>query len=281
MLDVQKSENIDLAFVERLVAERGRGREQLIGILQAIQQQFHYLPESALRRLCEISENTPAAVIGVATFFTQFRHLPAGKHLISVCHGTACHVKGAELISEALRRALKLEAGQDTDADGMFTLQKVACLGCCTLAPVFQIDGITYGHQTSDTVAASLRDFLALAQRGLTAQRQEGMQPHAEGMAEIRIGVGSCCVAGGSQQVREALERAVRENGVPALIKPVGCVGMCHRTPLVEVLAPEREPAFYACVQPQAAERIVQRHFPPPSPARRVGQWLMSGLIIC
>ena len=279
MLNVkQKNENIDLSFVDQLVAERGRGPEQLIGLLQAIQQHFHYLPEAALRRLCEISENSPATVAGVATFYTQFRLMPAGQHLISVCHGTACHVKGAGLIDDALRRALRLAEGEDTDADGIFTLQKVACLGCCTLAPVFQIDGITYGHQTPDMVEASLKDFLALEKRGLLAERQQSETPRGEGLTEIRVGVGSCCVAGGSQEVREALERAVRQAGAPVLIKPVGCVGMCHRTPLVEVLAPGQQSDYYACVRPQAAERIVQRHFRPPTLARRVGRWISTSL---
>ncbi len=278
MIKEQNSDSLDLAFVDALVAERGRGPEQLIGILQAIQQHFHYLPESALRCLCEISENRPAVVAGVATFYTQFRHLPAGRHLISICHGTACHVKGAELINEALRRALRLGDGADTDAEGVFTLQKVACLGCCTLAPVFQIDGITYGHQTPDTVGASLKDFLALEKRGLVAQQLGGVTALGEGLAEIRIGTGSCCVAGGSQEVREALERAVRQTGVPAVIKPVGCVGMCHQTPLVEVAAPQKESAFYARVRPEAAERIVQRHFRPPDLAHRVGNWVSTRL---
>lgn len=272
------SESIDLAFIDTIVAERGRGAEQLIPVLQAIQQHYHYLPEAALRRVCELTQITPAAISGVSTFYAQFRHLPAGRHLISVCHGTACHVKGAELISEALRRHLRLADGEDTDADGIFTLQKVACLGCCTLAPVFQIDGVTYGHQTPDTVAAALKDFLALEKRGMVAKQRDGVVEKPAGLGEIRIGLGSCCIAGGSLEVREALERAVQASGAPAVIKPVGCVGMCHQTPLVEVVPQERPTELYARVRPQAAERIVQKHFKPRGLAHRVGRWVSTKL---
>ncbi|MBI3910139.1 MAG: NAD(P)H-dependent oxidoreductase subunit E [Armatimonadetes bacterium] len=252
------------SFVDRLVGEIGRGPEALIPILQAIQRQYRYLPEEALRRVCEITEITPAAIAGVSTFYSQFRHRPVGRHLISLCCGTACHVKGTGLIEAALRRHLRLSGDEDTDADGVFTLQKVACLGCCTLAPVMQIDGVTYGHLTPDTVAKALRDFLELARRGLIARDREDGALRPTGLAEIRFGVGSCCVAGGSLEVGHALARAVQESGALAVVKPVGCVGMCHQTPLVEVLpAPDAVGALYAKVTPKEAEGIVRRHFKP------------------
>jgi NADH-quinone oxidoreductase subunit E len=94
----------------------------------------------------------------VATFYTQFRLKPAGKHLIRVCHGTACHVGGAGAISEALEEALQVKDGQTT-SDGKFTLESVACLGCCSLAPVMMIDGETYGRLTKESAAKALKDF--------------------------------------------------------------------------------------------------------------------------
>ena len=80
--------------------------------------------------------------------------------MIHICHGTACHVKGSQLVHEALARQLKITSGGDTDAEGLFTIEKVACLGCCTLAPVVQIDGVTYGHLTPHQVGEVLDDFL-------------------------------------------------------------------------------------------------------------------------
>jgi len=144
---------IDLAAVERIVRAAGTGRDAAIPILQAIQAEYRYLPEAALRRVCELTEITPAQISGVATFFNQFRHQPVGEHIIRVCHGTACHVAGSPLVTEALRRRLGLkDESEDTDREGRFTVEKVPCLGCCTLAPVLQIDDITYGHLTPQSV---------------------------------------------------------------------------------------------------------------------------------
>ena len=131
---------LDLTVVDRTVERIGRGPEAVIPILQALQDHYRYLPEKVLRRVCETTDITPSAIAGVSSFYGQFRHRPVGRHMISVCHGTACHVKGAERVTEALQRRLLLRDGEDTDREGRFTLQKVACLGCCTLAPAVQID---------------------------------------------------------------------------------------------------------------------------------------------
>jgi NADH-quinone oxidoreductase subunit F len=267
--------DIDLGIVEEIVARHGGGAAALIPMLQEMQTHFRYLPQEALQRLAELTGIPAATIAGVSTFYTQFRHTPVGQHVVSICHGTACHVKGAGLVHDALRRALKLPDGEETDADGVFTLEKVACLGCCTLAPVIQIDGVTYGHLTPDTAPNALRDFLELERRGhLASPSATG----ARGLAEIRVGVGSCCVAGGSQEVRQALEDAVRAQGVAAAVKPVGCVGMCHQTPLVEVVLPGKAPAFYARVQPEDAAGIVSRHFTPRNPLKRVANAVSSAL---
>ena len=273
----------DLTAVDEIVREHGTRPEAAIPILQAIQKHYNYLPEAALRRVCELTEITPAQIVGVATFYPRFRHEPAGKHVISVCHGTACHVKGAPQVSEALQRALQLGDGADTSADGLFTLQRVDCLGCCTLAPVVQIDSVTYGHLTPDMIETTLQDFLELQRR--TAASRVGASgrvgapvPGAQALPEIHIGAGSCCLAGGSLQVREALEEAVRDLGLPVLVKPVGCVGMCHQTPLVEVHVPGRPSALYARVQAQDAAAIVQRHFAPQGPLRRARSLVQRGL---
>ena len=254
---------VDLARVDRIVSELGGEREPIIPILQRLQEHYRYLPPEALRRVCELTQITPAEIEGVASFYTQFRHRPVGEHLIRVCHGTACHVKGAEQVTDALRRHLHIPADDDTALDARFTIEKVACLGCCTLAPVMQIDGVTYGHLTTDTVADAIKDFLSLKDRGLLAPQAVTRAGHADGLAEIRIGIGSCCIAGGSMDVRTALEEAVREVGAPAVVKPVGCVGMCHRTPLVEVVMPGEEPHIYAKVTADDAGAIIRRHFEP------------------
>ncbi|MEN6344370.1 MAG: NAD(P)H-dependent oxidoreductase subunit E [Armatimonadia bacterium] len=271
-------QDLDLTFVDQTVAELGTGPEVLIAILHALQQHYRYLPEAALRRVCELTEITPAAIAGVSTFYHKFRHRPVGKHLISVCHGTACHVKGAPLVSEALRRHLEVEGEEDTTADGLFTLQRVDCLGCCTLAPVVQIDGITYGHVTPDGVGQVVTDFLELHRRGGLAESEPGADADTDGLAQIRIGVGSCCIAGGSLDVRQALEEAVKEVGAAAVVMPVGCVGMCHQTPLVEVLIPGQPPATYARMRAADAAAVIRRHFEPKGLVRKVRTALNTAL---
>ena len=139
-----------------------------------MQDHYGYLPEEALLRVCEATQITPAAISGVSSFYDMFRHEPRGKHIVHVCHGTACHVGGAERVEDALRRHLRIPAGADTDADRRFTLERVACLGCCTLAPVVRIEEETIGYATAEKVPGAMRDFLASRQQ--RGRRQAGRQ---------------------------------------------------------------------------------------------------------
>ncbi|NWF84736.1 MAG: NAD(P)H-dependent oxidoreductase subunit E [Bryobacteraceae bacterium] len=139
---------VDLAFVNEVVAREGTGPEAAITILQAIQDHYRYLPEEALERVCEMTAITPAQITGAATFYGRFRRRPVGRHIVRVCHGTACHVAGAREISEQLRRDLAIPDGSDTDPERIFTLEEVACLGCCSLAPVLMVDNHASGKLT-------------------------------------------------------------------------------------------------------------------------------------
>jgi NADH-quinone oxidoreductase subunit F len=254
--------DFDINEIDEIVARIDGDEESVIPVLQAIQERFRYLPDAALHRVCEITDISPATIEGVATFFTRFRRKPVGEHMISVCGGTACHVKGAPTIYDAIAKHLELSEGEDTDKDGRFTLQKVSCLGCCTLAPAVQIDTVTYGHQRSDTIPAMLADFLRKEKARPFRPRQ---LPHHEESerAEIRVGLGSCCVAGGSEKVRVALEDALDAVQAPVHVKHVSCVGMCHQTPLLEVCLPGAPTKLYARVQAEDVEQIVLRHFRP------------------
>ncbi|MFW6163141.1 MAG: NAD(P)H-dependent oxidoreductase subunit E, partial [Planctomycetota bacterium] len=272
------SDAIDLSYVDQAAEEIGRGAECLIPLLQAIQERYRYLPEPALRRLCEITDITPAAVAGVSTFYSQFRHQPMGEHLIRICVGTACHVKGASLIHDAFCQHLGVPEGDDTDRDGLFTVEKVACLGCCMLAPAVQIDDVTYGHLTADTVPRVVRDFLEL-------DRSVEHHPHEAAVAdgdliesEIRVSLDTCCVARGSAEVYKALRDAAAHSGARVRVKGVGCAGMSHLEPLVEVGAPRQPRATYVGVEPLEAKSIVHRHFRPRGIGRRVAV-AVSGLL--
>jgi NADH:ubiquinone oxidoreductase subunit E len=149
-------ESVDLTIVDALIDQFGRDKESAIPILQAIQAHFRYLPDEALKHVCEKTEITPAQIAGTSSFYSQFRRSPVGRHVVRVCHGTACHVAGAEQITEELRRHLEIPPDEDTDAQRRFTLDKVACLGCCSLAPVMMIEEDTAGRLTPATARQAL-----------------------------------------------------------------------------------------------------------------------------
>ena len=152
-------EEIDLAFVDAQIDKFGRGRESAIPLLQAIQTHYRYLPDEALRRICERTEVTPAQIAGTSSFYAQFRRSPVGRHVVRVCHGTACHVAGADQITQELRRHLGIPDGEDTDEKKMFTMDKVACVGCCSLAPVMMVEDETSGRLTPATARQAIDEL--------------------------------------------------------------------------------------------------------------------------
>ncbi len=267
-------EGIDPGVVERIVERIGRHEGAVIPILQAVQAHFRYLPRQALVRVCEITEITPARITGVATFYSQFRHMPVGKHLISVCHGTACHVAGAEAISDALHRHLGIEGGADTDAARLFTVQKVACLGCCSLAPVMRIDGRVFGHLAPDAVPQTIERFLAdeTSQKRRIRRRpcvREERVAARSPTVEIWVGQGTCCMASGSLAVRETIEDNIRKLGLNAVVKCGNCGGMCHRDPIVEFVGLQDGSMRYGNVTPATVPRILRNHVPPNAVLRK------------
>jgi NADH:ubiquinone oxidoreductase subunit E len=149
-------EQIDLSFVDAIVAKEGRDHEAAVPILQAIQAHYGYLPDEALQRVCALTEIEPSQIAGVSAFYARFRRSPVGEHVVKVCHGTACHVTGARQITEEIRRHLKIAPEEDTDPERLFTLDRVACLGCCSLAPVMMIDEETVGRLTPNSACAAL-----------------------------------------------------------------------------------------------------------------------------
>lgn len=248
--------------LENIIKDKGKGQKSVIPILQAIQEEYHYLPEDVLKKVCDTTDITPDQLMGVASFYSQFRLRPTGEHIIKVCTGTACHVKRAELVYDAFGRALKLEGGNNTDKEGHYTLEKVNCLGCCTLAPVVQIDEITYGHVDVEGVPKVINSFEHSATNG--SEKTIITQTNGKKKdGEIRIGLGSCCVASGSEQVKKSVELAVIENSLDVQMKGVGCVGMCHQVPLLEIIPEGKEPTLYSKVQAEDVKMIVDRHFKP------------------
>ncbi len=133
-------------------------RSSLIPILQEAQERFGYLPRDVLEKIADFLQLPASKVYGVATFYAQFRFEPLGDHMIRVCHGTACHVKGAEKIGEAVENKLDIETGETTE-DGTFTLERVACLGCCSLAPVMMVDDTAHGNLTREKAKKIIDEY--------------------------------------------------------------------------------------------------------------------------
>jgi NADH-quinone oxidoreductase subunit E len=130
----------------------------LIPILQEVQGRLGYISEEAVKKVSHFLKVSENEIFGVASFYSQFRFVPPGRHSIKVCLGTACHVRGGQILTQALERQLGITSGQTTE-DRRFDLQRVACLGCCALAPVVAIDKDIYSRMTVIRLKATLNDY--------------------------------------------------------------------------------------------------------------------------
>ncbi|MBQ3199534.1 MAG: NADH-quinone oxidoreductase subunit NuoE [Firmicutes bacterium] len=153
-------QKVDLQLLQPILDEYAAKPGSLIMILQHTQGLYGYLPKDALKAISAATGIAPAKILGVASFYTQFRLQPVGKYLIMLCQGTACHVNGSEKISAIITEELGIKDGETT-ADGLFTLKHVACLGCCSLAPAMMINDEVYGNLTADSVRQVLKDLAA------------------------------------------------------------------------------------------------------------------------
>jgi len=141
---------------EQLLDEWRDTKGNVIPLLQKSQELHGFLSQEHMSAIAEVVGKSPAEIYGVATFYAQFRFQPPGRHNVKVCHGTACHVNGAESLDLAVKTELGIEPGETT-ADGEFTVDRVACLGCCSLAPVVMIDNEVHGRLSGDKLKKILR----------------------------------------------------------------------------------------------------------------------------
>ena len=250
------------AIIDRI----GTGRELIIPLLQAIQQEFNYLPSDALNRVYERTDIDRAQLISVASFYSQFRMAPYGKHVIKVCVGTACHVKGANNVYDAFRRELQLDDNSVTTADGQYSIEKVACLGCCALAPVVQIDEKIFGPVLPGKVREVLKDF-----EQMLADEKKAASDEERGViqGEVRLGMENCCQASGTAEVYTAVMEACKDLGIHVRIKPVSCVGTCNQVPLIDVATSDGNIVRYPNVKPDEISEILLHHFRPSSRLQR------------
>ena len=209
---------VDLSLMEGVLRQYQDDDTSLIMILQQAQSIYGYLPQEVIYHVAERTGNSPAKVMGVATFYSYFRLKPMGTYQIMLCDGTACHVNGSERIRTAISQELGIANGETTE-DGMFTLNEVACLGCCSLAPVMMINGETYGNLTPEKAIKILRKL---------RQRESG-----EGL-RILVGQGSCGVSAGATRVAKVI--AGHKTATDSFtVETTGCIGMCYLEPIVDI----------------------------------------------
>ena len=255
-----------IARVDAIIDRVGRSRRVIIPLLQALQAEFSYLPSDALQRVYERTEIDRAQMISVSTFYAQFRHIPYGRHIIKVCTGTACHVKGANNVYDAFRRELNMDEETITTADQQYSIEKIACLGCCALAPVVQIDEKIFGHVQPGRVKEVLDEFQQYAQEQEAQAADEAKEPP---IGEVRLGMENCCQASGTAAIYQAVLDASHELGIKVAIKPVSCVGACNQVPLIDVALPDGSIERYPNVKPEEIKEILLHHFKPASRLRR------------
>lgn len=154
------------AIIERHESDRG----QLVAMLQDIQGEYHYLPKEALVKVSKVLGIPLSQVYNVATFFKAFSLKPRGKHVINVCLGTACHVRGAVRVLEKLERSLNVKSGETT-TDFKFTLETVNCMGACALGPVVRVDGEYFGQMNIEKVDHMLAQFKDEKDEAITGGR--------------------------------------------------------------------------------------------------------------
>ena len=148
-------QSIDIKLLDDTLDKYAGTKGSIITILQKAQELYGYLPMDLLAYIACRTGIKPSQVLGIVTFYTQFRMKPVGKHLILVCQGTACHVNGSPAIEVAIKENIGVSEGEISE-DGLFTYNNVACLGCCSLAPAIMIGDTTYGNLTRDKTAEIL-----------------------------------------------------------------------------------------------------------------------------
>jgi NADH:ubiquinone oxidoreductase subunit E len=148
-----------LQWVDDVIAQYGLTRTSLIPVLQAVQSKYRYLPEEIMTRISETMQLPLSSIYGVATFYAQFSTEPKGKHIIQVCDGTACHVRGAKELIDRIRKDFNLDEENHTTEDKFLTLETVACIGACAMAPALIVDGHIHGKVTVDKLLTIVEEM--------------------------------------------------------------------------------------------------------------------------
>ncbi len=148
-------EQIDINKMNEILNSHKSEQSSLIPLLQAVQEEYGYVPEAAMDKIAESLNISAGKIYGVVTFYAQFYLKPHGKHKVCICQGTACHVKGAKKVQAKIEEYLGIKEGETTE-DMRFSIESVACLGACALAPLVTVDKDYYGNMTPEKVKDAL-----------------------------------------------------------------------------------------------------------------------------
>jgi NADH-quinone oxidoreductase subunit F len=255
----------DFRSLDPIIEKYRKEKGAAIPLLQEAQKALRYLPREAIAYIACKAGYPPAQLYGVATFYTQFRLHPVGEHIVKICHGTACHVAGARGISESVAGVLDISPEGGTTADGFFTVESVACLGCCSLAPVVMIDEEVHGKLTRPKAAKVVEAFQKrdCACGGGDPSEKLNIERQDLGsgtIAKVMIGTGSCGIASGALQVLELFRAAKERFGFAYELAETGCIGMCHREPLVELVTRDGMRTLYGDADVKIASKIIAEH---------------------
>ncbi len=168
-VDILEEKKEILNFKVDLINKRHQDGSLII-LLQSAQDSYGYIPEKVIQYISELVGIPAADIYGVITFYSQFRLKPLGKNIVRICEGTACHVNGAKTVLSVLQDELGVSVGETSD-DGVFTFLSVACLGCCSLAPVIMINNETFGNLTNDKVKKIVKQFRQKQNAGHTHEK--------------------------------------------------------------------------------------------------------------
>lgn len=244
-------------FIGSLIKEYGKDKSAILPILQAIQAKYAYLPKDLIKQYALASSLAENYIYSVASFYSSFRFKQSGKHSIKICVGAACHIKGAPDLFEAFTKKLNLKDGEDTDASKTFTLSKVACLGCCMLAPAVLIDNTIYGWVEASQIDSILDSFLNT--RGQDGKGETQIAKDFDG--EIRICLCSSCVAGSADKIYNKIKSEIAKYNYKIDLKTVSCKGSSYRVPMFEVLTDNGLVFDYSGVSEFDVEKILRNHF--------------------
>ena len=143
---------VDFELIDSILKDHSYDATQVIGIMQDIQKEYRYLPEEGLKYAAEKIGISPAKIYGVATFYGNFSLEAKGKYVVKCCNGTACYVSRADDVTNAMYEVVGMKPGQHTSEDGLFTIERVSCLGACGLAPTMMVNDVVHGKMTPEKV---------------------------------------------------------------------------------------------------------------------------------